>query len=130
MIYLCTDLDGGPPGVSHVLVVKPPGGGGGHTPGVGWMCTGCGWQFSYDVPEARAREVWLKDERHQSMSDAVRSPGATDPFRCEAVLHSGPGHQSRSRCERDDPHALDDEHHVVLDVATWQGPDGWKDYYG
>ncbi len=49
----------------HLLVRKPPGGGGGHTPGVGWMCTGCGWRFSYDVPQARAREVWLDDDGHR-----------------------------------------------------------------
>lgn len=52
------------PVAEHALVPKPRGGGGGHTPGVGWMCTGCGWRFSYDVPEARAREVWLSDDRH------------------------------------------------------------------
>lgn len=48
----------------HYLARKPADGGGGHTPGVGWMCTGCDWRFSYDVPEERAREVWRSDDRH------------------------------------------------------------------
>jgi hypothetical protein len=44
---------------------KPSGLGGGHTPGVGWMCTGCGWRYSYDVEETRARVVWEDDARHK-----------------------------------------------------------------
>ena len=50
---------------SHTLAPKPANGGDGHTPGIGWMCTACDWRFSYDVPEARAREVWLDDVRHK-----------------------------------------------------------------
>lgn len=56
---------GGPVDELHILVPKPEEGGGGHTPGIGWMCTGCDWKFSYDVAESRAREVWLSDSRHE-----------------------------------------------------------------
>jgi hypothetical protein len=51
--------------MTHTLQRKPTDGGGGHTPGVGWMCTGCGWRFSYDVSEFWARGVWILDERHK-----------------------------------------------------------------
>jgi hypothetical protein len=56
----------------HSLQRKPPDGGGGHTPGVGWMCTGCKWRFSYDVPEERARTVWLADARHVRITGTRR----------------------------------------------------------
>jgi hypothetical protein len=58
--------------VEHSLERKPPDGGGGHTPGVGWMCTGCEWRFSYDVPEDRARAVWLADARHAQNAETGR----------------------------------------------------------
>jgi hypothetical protein len=58
--------------VEHSLERKPPDGGGGHTPGVGWMCTGCEWRFSYDVPESRARTVWLADARHAQNAETGR----------------------------------------------------------
>lgn len=48
----------------HTLAHKPPGGGGGHSPGVGWMCEGCLWRYSYDVPFEEAHRVWLEDARH------------------------------------------------------------------
>jgi hypothetical protein len=58
--------------VEHSLERKPPDGGGGHTPGVGWMCTGCEWRFSYDVPQDRARTVWLADARHAQNAGTKR----------------------------------------------------------
>lgn len=48
----------------HALRRKPPNGGGGAHPGVGWMCMGCLWRYSYDVPFEQAHRYWLEDARH------------------------------------------------------------------
>lgn len=49
-----------------------------------------------------------------------------NPFRCEAVIWSGPGHQSKHRCERTDPHDPTDEHYVVAVTAhEWTGAEAY-----
>ncbi len=54
----------------------------------------------------------------------------TEPFRCEAVIHTGPGHQSTHRCNRRDPHPIDGDHWVTDVVYEWSGRDGYADYWG
>lgn len=111
------------PSATHSLTPKPERGGGGHTPGVGWMCTGCGWRFSYDVPEARAREVWAKDERHlmeqgrrlASRRDDLIAQGA-DPSELEVPLAPGQEPAAMILPAIDCPNCA--EHNAVTEVEA------------
>jgi hypothetical protein len=49
-------------------------------------------------------------------------------FRCEAVIHTGPGHQSKHRCTRTDPHPIDGDHYVTQTVHEWTGPQAYAEY--
>jgi hypothetical protein len=67
----------------------------------------------YDPPQAVENLNMLAD-RAEEMWREQQAP-------CEAVLHHGPGHQSRARCRLKGPH---DVHETVYDgstVAEWRG---------
>lgn len=74
-------------------------------------------------------EVWVRlDNTRESW---VCPPGKIrkigDP--CTAVLHHGPGHQSKARCERKDPHGLEDEHYARDPMEPgfeWAGAEGFE----
>lgn len=52
------------------------------------------------------------------------------PYTCPAVIHTGPGHQSKHRCTRRDPHPLEGEHYVTEVVHEWTGPEAYAEYWG
>ncbi|HWI67099.1 MAG TPA: hypothetical protein VNS88_01750 [Nitrospiraceae bacterium] len=54
----------------------------------------------------------------------------TITFKCEAVIHTGPGHQSNHNCNRSDPHSIDGDHYVMEVVHEWTGPEAYADYWG
>jgi hypothetical protein len=43
------------------------------------------------------------------------------PWKCEAKIWSGPGHQSGVPCSNHTPHALDGDHYVSEIVYEWTG---------
>lgn len=51
---------------------------------------------------------------------------------CPAVIYHGPGHQSRTKCERRDEHLGDGEHmaHVMEERVFWTGMVASLDYSG
>lgn len=49
---------------------------------------------------------------------------------CEAVIHTGPGHQSKHRCTRTDLHTLEGDHYVTEAAHEWTGPESYADYWG
>jgi hypothetical protein len=73
----------------------------------------------------------VNDYRHE-IARAVLDSGLVAPveerFECPAGMYHGPGSQSRTRCERHDPHDLDGEHYARNPMEPgfeWIGRDGW-----
>lgn len=85
---------------------------------------------------------WLADARHAEVFEdhellAFIASGSdedvSEKFSCEAVIYSGPGHQSKIKCTRSDPHPLAGDggvHYVKEVVYEWRGPEGYTDGYG
>jgi hypothetical protein len=72
--------------------------------------------------------VWIHADTSAVL--ALNPPTPPEPFRCEAVLRTGPGHQSKLWCTRTDAHPLDGEHYVMQAVHEWTGPEGFEEYRG
>jgi hypothetical protein len=52
-------------------------------------------------------------------------------FKCPAIIHAGPGHQSIWHCERTDAHGIDDEHYAkTYPEYEWTGADAFAEYWG
>lgn len=71
----------------------------------------------------------IEHAREQHQAGRAPESWATDrePFECRALYHHGPGHQSRAKCERKDPHGIDDEHYARNPMC----PDfEWHGLYG
>lgn len=49
-----------------------------------------------------------------------------ETVRCEAVIHTGPGHQSRRHCTRTDLHPADGDHWVAEVVYEWTGAEAYS----
>jgi hypothetical protein len=53
-----------------------------------------------------------------------------DVKRCNAVLHHGPGHQSKTRCELVDEHEVHECHYGVYDqLAQWRGDEACTGFF-
>jgi hypothetical protein len=55
------------------------------------------------------------------------------PWKCEAVISHGPGHQSTTRCERKTEHPIEGEHYALDPMCgsfEWTGPKGVAGYFG
>lgn len=65
----------------------------------------------------------LEDENRELKKKLMAKEG----FSCTAAMYHGPGHQSRTTCERNDPHSLDNEHYAANPMEagfSWVGPKG------
>lgn len=66
-------------------------------------------------------ELFAEEDRRRPADQA------TEPFRCQAKIWGGPGHQSSFRCDRTDPHPLDGDHQVVEVAYEWAGAEAFTD---
>ena len=71
--------------------------------------------------------IWIHSD-----TGAVLALNLPVPFRCAAVIYTGPGHQSKHLCTRPDSHLLDGDHWIteVVLVHEWTGPEAFEEYRG
>lgn len=83
--------------------------------------------------ELEQSEQWGWDELYRkTLTDAADliDSSCKPAFKCEAVIYSGPGHQSKSHCTQTEPHPIEGEHSVTEVVRDWTGPTGYAEYWG
>jgi hypothetical protein len=69
----------------------------------------------------------VRDLCQELTARGMHLPQGAAPFRCQATLWSGPGHQSSHGCTRRDPHAPGDDHWITEVTQEWTGPEAFSD---
>lgn len=83
----------------------------------------CGWEPVVDLSTVPGFGALITTSQIVPPSGSEGEP----KFECPAVFHHGPGHQSRTRCERTSSHSLEDEHYARNPMESefeWRGAEG------
>lgn len=79
----------------------------------------------------KATESWVVGPDDEFRVTLTLTTPPAEPFKCKAESWGGPGHQSRSLCNRKDRHVIDGNHWIEEVVEEWSGSEThYREYYG